>query len=122
MIHTGDANGLLMRPIAAGADRLRRLAYRDPGISRCCSTVPPPARVRDHYSILGAYPRSALWQDAAVWCTPAAASASSARGLSGCPASAVAPGGRPRSACQCAARRRGAVAAVSRRLDRVSGL
>jgi anthranilate synthase component 1 len=52
-----------VRPITAGADSLRRLAYRDPdNFPVLLDSAANGALGR--YSILGAYPRSAIWQDA----------------------------------------------------------
>ncbi len=53
---------LLIRPVALGADRLRRLAYRDPQafpVLLDSAAHGPLGR----YSILAAYPQAALWQD-----------------------------------------------------------
>jgi anthranilate synthase component 1 len=55
-------DALLIRPVAAGADSLRRLAYRDPLLFPVLldSAARGPL---SRYSILAAYPQSALWQD-----------------------------------------------------------
>ncbi|MGC2462429.1 MAG: hypothetical protein WA446_15880, partial [Steroidobacteraceae bacterium] len=53
---------LLVRPVAVGADTLRRLAYSDPEafpVLLDSAASGPLSR----YSILAAYPQAALWQD-----------------------------------------------------------
>jgi anthranilate synthase component 1 len=53
---------LIVRPVAIGADSLRRLAYSDPEAFPVLldSAASGP---RSRYSILAAYPQAALWQD-----------------------------------------------------------
>jgi anthranilate synthase component I len=63
MIHTADASGLLMRPIAADVDSLRRLAYRDPDNFPVLLDSAASGSL-GRYSILAAYPTTAIWQDA----------------------------------------------------------
>jgi anthranilate synthase component 1 len=64
MAHVDIPDRLLMRPVAATADSLRRLAYSDPEafpVLLDSAARGPLSR----YSILAAYPQAALWQDAA---------------------------------------------------------
>jgi anthranilate synthase component I len=53
---------LLVRPVAAGEDALRRLAYSDP-VSFPVLLDSAARGPLSRYSILAAYPQAALWQD-----------------------------------------------------------
>jgi anthranilate synthase component 1 len=62
MAQVDSPDRLLIRPVAAGADTLRRLAYSDPEAFPVLleSAASGPL---SRYSILAAYPQGALWQD-----------------------------------------------------------
>jgi anthranilate synthase component 1 len=63
MRYTDEGPGLLLRPLAAPEDCLRRLAYSDPEsfpVLLDSAAIGPLGR----YSILAAYPQSAVWLDA----------------------------------------------------------
>ena len=62
MAQVESPDRLLLRPVAAGADTLRRLAYSDPEAFPVLfdSAARGPL---SRYSILAAYPEAVLWQD-----------------------------------------------------------